>query len=135
MKNAIILIVLLASLFSCKKAIQAKQEDLVIKAMTDGQWRITKFVKGPADITPDFATYKFQFFANNTVQAINNNSIESTGSWNADATSRTIASNFSTANNTVTLLNGTWQITDNSWTFVEATQMVNGEVRMLRLDK
>lgn len=120
---------------SCAKTIEAAKEDLVIKAMTDGQWRVTKFTKSTTDVTSNFSPYKFQFKTNNTVDAINNASTESTGAWTADATNRTISSSFTNANATVSLLNGTWQITNNSWTFVEATQSVNGEVLTLRLDK
>ncbi len=123
------------SLFSCKKAIENAQEDLVIKAMTDGQWRVTKFTKDATDVTASFATYKFQFRENKTVEAINNGATESTGTWNANAEAKTITSNFPSGNGTVGLLNGTWNITRNSWTYVEATQTVNGEVRSLRLDK
>jgi hypothetical protein len=119
----------------CAKTIESVQEDLVIKAMTDGQWRVTKFTTGTSDLTADFSPYKFQFIKDNTVQAINNSNIENTGSWAADAVARTISSSFSGATPTVTLLNGTWKITNNSWTFVEATQTVNNEVRTLRLDK
>jgi hypothetical protein len=135
MKTFFILLILSLSLTSCKKAIEAAKEDLVINAMTDGQWRVTKFIKGTTDRTADFTFYKFQFKKNNTVDAINVASIESTGSWNADAVSRTISSAFTSASATVSLLNGTWLITNNSWTFVEATQLVNGETLMLRIDK
>ena len=103
--------------------------------MTDGQWKVTKFTRDNTDVTPDFSPYKFQFRSNKTVDAINNGTIETSGTWNGDATARTIASNFSSANATVSLLNGLWSITNNSWTFVEATQTVNNEVRTLRLDK
>lgn len=135
MKNYFILLILLVSLANCKKAIQSAQEDLVIKAMTDGQWRITKFTSGSSDVTATFTPYKFQFQKDNTVQAINNGSIENTGSWNADASARTISSSFSGASSTLSLLNGIWKITNNSWTFVEAIQTVNSEVLTLRLDK
>lgn len=120
----------------CKKSIvEQVEENLVIKAMTDGQWRVTKFTKGGADITADFANYKFQFYSNNTVDAINNGVVEKTGTWNADANARTITSSFVNANPPVSLCNGLWNITNNSWTFVEATQTVNGEALTLRLDK
>lgn len=135
MKNFFTLSILTLCIASCAKTIEATKEDLVIKAMTDGQWRVTKFIKSSADITTNFSPYKFQFRANNTVEALMNASIETTGSWNADAAARTISSSFTNANATVSLLNGTWQITNNSWTFVEATQSVNGEVLTLRIDK
>lgn len=135
MKTYLLFVTLSVAFLSCGKAVEQAKEDLVVKAMTDGQWRVTKFIKGPADVTSDFSAYKFQFRTNNTVEAINNNAIETTGTWNADATSRTISSAFSAGGATLTLLNGTWLITNNSWTFVEASQTVNGEVRTLRLDK
>ena len=135
MKNTLCLLLLALCFFSCKKIIENAQEDLVVKAMTDGQWRVTKFTRDNNNVTSDFAAYKFQFRSNKTVEAINNGAVETAGNWEGNATARTIASNFSTANQTVSLLNGTWLITNNSWTFVEATQTVNNEVRTLRLDK
>ena len=129
-KNFIVIILVL--LAGC---IKKKQEDLVVNAMVEGQWKVTKFIKGSSEITPDFATYKFQFKTNFTVDAINNGTVEKTGSWNADATSQTITSNFTNTGRPLTLLNGTWQITNNSWTWVEATQSLNGELYSLRLEK
>lgn len=120
---------------SCKKIIENAQEDLVVKAMTDGQWRVTLFKRDAVDVTADFSAYKFQFRSNKTVQAINNGSVETTGTWDGNASNKTIASNFINGNSTLALLNGTWQITKNSWTYVEATQTVNNELRSLRLDK
>ena len=135
MRNILILFFLACTLASCKKIIEAAQEDIIVKAMTDGQWRATKFTRDNSDVTADFSSYKFQFRSNKTVDAINNGATEATGTWNGDGEKRTIASNFPAANATVTLLNGTWQVTKNSWTFVEATLTVNNEVRSLRLDK
>ena len=125
----VIILVLLAG------CIKKKQEDMVVNAMVEGQWKVTKFIKGSSEITPDFAPYKFQFKTNFTVDAINNGTVEKTGSWNADATTQTITSNFTNASAPLTLLNGTWQITNNSWTWVEATQSLNGELYSLRLEK
>lgn len=135
MKN-ILLIASFLLLAGCKKAIESAQENIVIKAMTDGQWKITRFKRDTSDITATFSPYQFQFRADNTVEAINAGAVETKGTWTADTGARTIASSFTNgANATLQLLNGTWAITNNSWTFVEATQMVNGEVRTLRLDK
>jgi lipopolysaccharide export LptBFGC system permease protein LptF len=122
-------------LAGCEKLKENIQEDMVIKAMTDGQWRVTSFTKGTENKTADFSPYLFQFRSNKTVEAINNGNKENTGTWEADPNNRTITSNFSNANVVVMLLNGTWQITNNSWTFVEASQTVNGEVLRLRIDK
>lgn len=120
-------------LIGCKK--EKKVENLVIQAMVNGQWKVTNFSKGGDDKTADFNPYKFQFKTDFTVDAINNGSLEKTGSWNADASAQTITSNFSNVVNPLTFLNGTWKITNNSWTWVEANQTVNGQLLTLRLDK
>ena len=125
----------LVFLFILMGCVKKKEEAMVANAMTNGQWKVTNFKKGAADVTTDFSTYLFQFKTNYTVDAINNGTIEKTGSWNADASAQTITSTFPNAANPIVLLNGTWQITNNSWTWVEATQTVNGEVQILRLDK
>ena len=125
----------LVFLFILLGCVKKKEEAMVANAMTNGQWKVTYFKKGTADVTTDFSTYLFQFKTNYTVDAINNGTIEKTGSWNADASAQTITSTFPNAANPIVLLNGTWQITNNSWTWVEATQTVNGEVQILRLDK
>jgi hypothetical protein len=122
-------------LFLVAGCIKKKQEDMVVNAMVQGQWKVTRFIKGSFEITPDFANYKFQFKTNFTVDAINNGTVEKTGSWNADATTQTITSNFANTGAPLTLLNGIWQITNNSWTWVEATQSLNGELYSLRLEK
>lgn len=126
---------LLFILTSCAKEIQKQQGNLVIQAMTNGQWVVTSYIQGSTDVTADFSVYKFQFKTNFTVDAINNGTIEKTGTWNADANAQTITSAFSGATNPLALLNGTWNITNTTWTSVQANQTVNGEVRTLRLDK
>ena len=125
----VIILVLLAG------CIKKKQEDIVINALVEGQWKVTRFIKGSSEITSDFANYKFQFKTNFTVDAMNNGSVEKTGSWNADAATQTITSNFTNAGIPLSFLNGTWHITNNSWTWVEANQTLNGELYSLRLEK
>lgn len=130
------MILILAAIAGCsKEQIEKQQQTAIIEAMTNGQWKVTKFIKGGTDVTSDFSTYKFQFKTDYTVDAINNTTVEKTGTWNADATAKTITSTFTNASNPIILLNGTWNITNNSWTWVEATQTVGSELRTLRLDK
>lgn len=131
------LIALLAGLFSCDKdnIVEQRQENLVIQAMTNGQWKVSSFIKGGSDVTADFSNYKFQFKNNFTVDAINNGSIEKTGTWAADANAQTITSGFTNAGHPVILLNGTFNIESTTWTSVNANQTINGELRTLRLDK
>jgi hypothetical protein len=135
MKKILLIILICFSFTSCKKAIENAQEDALIKIMTGGQWVVTTFKKGLEDVTVDFSGYKFQFKSNRTVDAIKNNTVEKTGTWDGNAYNRSIVSNFANATNPLVLLNGTFIITDSGLDYVEANQTVNGEVRMLRLDK
>ena len=135
MKNLTIGILGFFFLTGCKKIVEKQAENAIVKAMTDGQWVITSFTTDSTDITSDFTSYKFQYFGNYTVDAIKNGTVEKTGTWLGDVNAMNISANFPGASNPILLLNGTWHITDNSWTYVKATMTVNTEVRTLRLDK
>jgi hypothetical protein len=135
MKRLILTVLSLTLLAGCKKTIEKKAEDAILKAMTDGQWVLTSFTSNGIDITADFSAYKFQFFDNYTVNAIKNGAIEKTGDWQGDVNSMSISANFPAVSNPLLLLNGTWHITDYSWTYVTATMTVGSEVRTLRLEK
>jgi len=128
-------IVLSIFLTGCKKAVENAQEDLVILAMTDGQWGVTSFTQNGNNITTDFASYKFKYYSNKTVDAIKNGTIEKTGTWDGDAASMTTSANFNTPPYPLNLINGSWHIDRNSWTYVEATQVAGTEIRTMRLDK
>jgi hypothetical protein len=135
MKKLYITLIAVLALSGCKKAIEQIAEDMVIKAMTDGQWVITSFTQNGVDITNDFNGYKFQYYENRTVDAIKNGTLERTGIWNGDATKMTTYANFSGAPNPIALINGSWNITNSGWTYVVANQTNGTEVKTLRLDK
>ena len=135
MKKLYIAFIGLLLLGGCKKAIENIAQDLVVDAMTNGQWKITLFINNGTDITTDFSTYKFQYFENKTVNAINNGVTERTGTWDGDASTMTTWANFTGAPNPIALINGTWKITNSSWTSVEATQTNGAETKSLRLNK
>ena len=135
MKRIFLLTGLVVFLWGCQKIKEQIQEDLIVRAITDGVWRVTNYVKGSDNLTANFAAYRYQFYMDFTVDAINNGALEKKGNWQADVNARTVTANFTNASPTVMLLNGTWQITRNSWTYVEATQTVNGETLLLRIDK
>jgi hypothetical protein len=120
---------------SCNKAVEKAKENALMDLITDGQWKVTRYTKGTSNVTSNFIDYKFQFHSNGTVDAIKNGSFEKSGTWIGDINTRTIDSYFSNANETLTLLNGTWQVKKTSSTYVESSQEVDGETRMLRLDK
>ncbi|MFN8290343.1 MAG: hypothetical protein U0U70_08805 [Chitinophagaceae bacterium] len=130
-----ILLPALVVLSSCKKAVQNIQEDLVIKAMTDGQWGVTSFTLNGNNITADFAPYKFKYYSNKTVDAINNGTVEKTGNWDGDASTMTTWANFNNPAYPLSLINGSWTITRNSWTYVEARQTSGSDTKTMRLDK
>ena len=134
MKKIILILLAPLLLTACKKLVEQKAEDAILKAMTTGKWVITSFTTNGADITSDFSSYTFQYFDNYTVDAIRNGSVEKTGTWQGDANTMSISANFTNVTNPLLLLNGTWHITDNSWTYVNATMTVGSEVRTLRLE-
>jgi hypothetical protein len=134
MKKIAGFIIMIALLAGCKKAVQNIQEDIVIKAMTDGQWVITSFTQNGNNITASFATYKFKYYSNKTVDAINNGIVEKTGTWDGNASTMTTSANFLNATNPLNLVNGNWHIDNNSWTFVVASQ-TGTETKTMRLEK
>jgi hypothetical protein len=135
LNSLLVSFLLLAVMTSCKKTIEQIQEDLVIKAMTDGQWKITNFVYNGNNITADFDSYRFKYYSNKTVDAINNGAIEKTGNWDGNSSNMTTWANFTGAVHPLVLINGNWQITRNSWTYVEANQITGTDTKIMRLDK
>ena len=131
----LLIIISLACLTGCKKVIEKKAETAIMNAMTDGEWTITTFISNGTNITTDFSAYQFQYFSNYTVNAIKSGTVENTGNWEGDVNTMSIFANFPNATNPLLLLNGTWHVTDNSWTYVKATMTIGNETRTLRLDK
>lgn len=136
MKKLICLVLIASILSGCKKTIENIQQDLVIQAMTSGQWKVTNFVHNGTTITADFATYRFKYYDNpRNVDAINNGVIEKTGTWNGNASTMTTNANFTGATYPLQLINGEWHINNNSWTYVVATQTVGADTKTMRLEK
>ena len=135
MKKLGLILLTLTVFASCKKAIEQKAQDAILSAMTSGQWVVTNFTSNGADITSDFSGYTFQYFDNYTVNAIKNGTVDKTGTWQGDVNTMSISADFANAVNPLLLLNGTWHITNSSWTYVIATMTIGTEVRTLRLDK
>lgn len=136
MRSAILLLMLTVSLLpGCKKAIENIAENKILDAMTDGRWKVSNYAKGSTNETAAFSGYLFQFHRNRTVDALKNSALDKTGTWAENASDLTIQATFSNVTEPLILLNGTWQITKTTWTSVDAIQTVNGEQRVLRLDK
>jgi len=135
MKKLVTAFCFILFLSACKKTVEKIQENAIISAMTDGQWRITSFVQNGADITTDFTGYKFQYYSNRTVDAIKNGAVEKTGTWDGDPSTMMTWANFTGATAPLNLINGSWHIDNNSWTFVIATQTTGSTTKTMRLDK
>lgn len=119
---------------SCKKAVQNKQEDLIVKAITDGIWKVDQYLEASTDITSDFLNYDFKFNADGTVTGTRSG-IVSNGTWNGDAATYSISSNFPAAGAPLQKLNGSWKITDSYWDYVEAEMTVATGKNILHLRK
>jgi hypothetical protein len=135
MKSIVVTLFLAVFLPGCKKAIENLQQDLVIKAMTDGQWKITNFEYNSANITSQFSTYTFQYYSNKTVDAINNGVVEIKGAWDGNASTMTTSANFTNPPPPLDLINGYWHIDNTSWTYVVASQIMGSNTKIMRLDK
>lgn len=135
MKNVLIICLLCISFTSCKKTIDKAKENAVINIMVTGQWYVAKYLKANTDVTADFAGYKFRFYENRTVNAFKNSVVEKTGTWDGNATDLTITSQFTNAAYPLILLNGTFKWTDSGDNFVVANATINGESRLLRLER
>lgn len=125
---------LLFTTFSCKKAIQNKQEDLIVKAITDGIWKVDQYIEVSTDITSDFLNYDFKFNTDGTVTGTRSGLV-STGTWAGNAADFSITSNFPTAGAPLQKLNGYWKITDSYWDYVEAEMIITGGKNILHLRK
>ncbi|MEP7279846.1 MAG: hypothetical protein ABI813_14445 [Bacteroidota bacterium] len=114
--------------FSCKKAIEQQQKNIIVDAMTHGRWYVEQYTQDAIDITPGFLDYEFQFYENGQVDGIKTIFIKS-GTWSADIGNYTITAAFpADASDTLKLLNHTWKITDSYLDYVEAkTTTASGE--------
>ncbi|OQY96084.1 MAG: hypothetical protein B6D37_02960 [Sphingobacteriales bacterium UTBCD1] len=135
MRKVFALIPILFILFSCKKVKENIAQDAIISAMTSGQWVITQFTNNGSNITSSFSGYKFQYYSNKTVDAIKNGNVEKTGNWDGNASTMTTWASFPGAGAPLDLINGTWHIDNNSWTFVVASQANGSDTKTMRLDK
>ena len=120
---------------SCKKLVEDQKRDLLLQAMTDGQWHIETFQEGSASITEQFDGYMFQFRANGTVAGIRNDVPEVDGTWVSDIQNLSIISNFPSATDPLKKLNATWRITDTKADYVAAETSGSEGKNILHLRK
>jgi hypothetical protein len=137
--NKIFYLVLLSFSFllttsACKKKTEAVQQDLILEAMVNGKWKMSWFKENNVGI-PDFDGYEFQYYRDYTVDATKDNTTKR-GNWSGSAAAMTTSADFPAAvGNPLLKINGTWRILRNSWTYVEAEQIIGALVKTMRLDK
>jgi hypothetical protein len=122
-------------LFSCKKAIEKKQQDIVMAAIVNGRWYVSEYLVGSTSVTAEFDGYEFQFHDDGTVDGIKG-SATTQGNWSVDANNYTITSGFNgTAGLPLTRLNGIWKWTDSDWAYIKTYYVNGGETYYLTLRK
>lgn len=103
--------------------------------MVSGQWKVTLYKIDGTSRLADFSPYTFQYHRNMTVDAIRNNAVELTGDWDGNVSNRTVWADFGNVAEPLSLLNGTWQITNNTTTYVILTQNTGSGNKQMRIDK
>lgn len=122
-------------LFSCKKAIEQQQKNIIIDAMTNGRWYVEQYKENTTDVTGDFFGYEFQFYENGNVDGIKSTSTKR-GVWSTDISNYTITAAFpADASDTLKRLNYTWKITDSYLNYVEAKTTAAAGDNILHLRK
>lgn len=108
------MIAVVASLFAlpaCKKFIDQQKENYLLKLMTDGRWYLQTYSENGVDNTVLFSGYEFQFYKNQTVDAIKSTSVTG-GTWKADLSTLTFTANFANTADPLQRLNQVWKVTD-----------------------
>ncbi len=133
--NSIILVILLMITgISCKKAVEQKQEDILMKAITDGTWIVEQYFENGTNLSYEFLNYDFNFTSNGVVTGtISGNS--TAGTWSGSSSTASITSNFPTSTAPLVKMNGVWKITDSYWDYVEAETTAATGKNVLRLRK
>lgn len=119
---------------SCKKTIQEQQQSIVMKAITDGKWKVEYYMDGTTDISAQFTGFQFKFYEDGTVIGTDG-TITNVGTWSGNVSNYSITSFFQSANPPVFKLNGIWKLTDSYWDYVEAEMSTDTGKSLLHLRK
>lgn len=130
----IILAVAIVTGISCKKTVDKKIENYIIDIMVDGKWYMYEFLEDSVDVTYIFDGFEFQFFENETVDAIVDNTTTK-GTWKGDLSNLSITSNFPSATTPLNKLNTTWKIYDSYTNAVFAESTTGGITSKMKLVK
>src|SRR5687768_7428025 len=128
------LLLLFLCSFSCKKAIERKQEQVIMDAITNGLWVVELYTENGEILTGEYNGYEFKFNDNETLNAIRSGTSVA-GTWKPDITLYTITTNFPGAAYPLTELSSVWKLTDSDWDYVKSVSSVNGVQKVLHLRK
>jgi hypothetical protein len=133
--KSLILVASLALLStSCKKIIEKKVQDMVMDAITHGEWIVEQYFEGNNNLSSQFLDYRFKFNEDGTL--IGTTSSGSTnGTWNPNLSDYTITADFPTAADPLNKLNGLWKIKDSGWDYVKAEMQTPDGTKLLTLRK
>ncbi|MBO9198946.1 MULTISPECIES: hypothetical protein [Niastella] len=119
---------------SCKKIIEKKVQDMVMDAITHGEWIVEQYFEDSNNLSSQFLDYRFKFNEDGTL--IGTTSSGSTdGTWAPNLSDYTITSDFPTAADPLKKLNGLWKIKDSGWDYVKAEMSTPDGTRLLTLRK
>ena len=119
---------------SCKKAIEKKVEDMVMDAITHGEWIVEQYFEGSSNLSNLFSAYSFKFNEDGTLISTAN-SVSTNGTWAPNVSDYTIDSEFPTAVDPLKKLNGVWKIKDSDWDYVKAEMTTADGTKLLILRK
>lgn len=127
-------LLLISLSFSCKKAIEKKQEQVVMDAITNGFWIVDLYSEDGNVMTSSYADYQFKFNDDETINALSSGPAVP-GTWKPDISQYTITTNFPGATNPIQKLNSVWKLTDSDWNYVKSESTLNGVKKVLHLRK
>jgi hypothetical protein len=119
---------------SCKKAIEKKAQDMIMDAITNGEWIVEQYFEGSNNISSQFLNYYFKFNSNGTVTGTIS-STSTNGTWAGNASDYTITAEFPSAGDPLKKLNGVWKIKDSYWDYVKAEMPTSSGTNVLILRK
>lgn len=134
MKKLALISMAVCLLMACKKAIDEKKEEVILNAVTNGQWYIYSFKEGDVDLSNSFSPYTFQFYRDGKLSGFTTDT-EEKGTWVGDVNTLSITTNFPAAGEPIARLNAVWKITNNTWDYVKAETTVQGTKNLLHLKK
>ncbi len=115
-KHLIVLSFIALAFGNCHKVIEDKKQSLLINLITDNVWIVTQFSIDGVNKKPDFDTYEFHFYKDETVHAVFIGSPaqpDIVGTWVGSEPDQTITSIFPPSTiYPINKLTGVWGITN-----------------------